>query len=324
MRNALIDAFEPIYWFTKIFGFYVPRYRVNSIIEPIEHSVKTQSETKRKNKTEKSNLILQERRKFPFSIASLIHVCIVLTINVCILYHFGDPRPFLRATNIPIINYGLWLLIECNMALSEWMTIFSLVHFSIGPIQPKYSIVCVAAILFVIINMALYRCTWHLWSKYERIDRELKLKFGVYIPYGIVAKYEQTSFGIRRWRVTFHRTEIIYFHLIFPQFAFLYAVRIACTILVWMQTYRHWTGHCDCWSCRGIIGWVLEIVSHTIATVAHHTLCIHLHCERERERCVGYVHLFVSVFNTTVWLCEYDFGAIVVQRTTIWCIWICE
>lgn len=44
---------------------------------------------------------------------------VVLLIQLFILYLNGDPRPFLRATNKTIINYGLWLQIESAMLLSE-------------------------------------------------------------------------------------------------------------------------------------------------------------------------------------------------------------
>lgn len=130
------------------------------------------------------------RNKFPFSILSLIHVSIVLIIDVFILYLNGDPRPFLRATNTTIINYGLWLLIEISLLLGEWANLcqnqnvvlnFFVSVFHFHRLRRK-------AILFLVHNIALYKYTWQLWSKCECIDRDLKLNFGIYIPYGLAAK----------------------------------------------------------------------------------------------------------------------------------------
>lgn len=195
MLNATntFDAFEPIYWFIKAFGFYASRYRVsisNSIWKACSmHIVREMIYSHLRP----WKLIFEFHPPYlhkdarPISIfgfeshsrgASVDHQFVRIlserrseAIFACNKYNHHQ----LRSVAANRKRHGI-----------EWVSphhkICIVSHFNFPPVH------CIAAILFLIANMALYRYTWQLWAKYECVDRDLKLNFGIYIPYGIFAK----------------------------------------------------------------------------------------------------------------------------------------
>lgn len=202
------------------------------------------------------------RNKFPFSIPSVVHVSIVLIIDLFILYLNGDPRPFLRATNTTIINYGLWLQIEISLLLGECEFVSkskqcrhlpfpSIATCSHSVSRPQYCIIQIH--MATVVQMRMHRSWfeiefWHLHP----------------VRSGGKVRMSTHRSGSRR---NLHNN--IFSPMIFP---FSRCARGQTHIRCAFPS-AHWNG-------RGDVHRVLQPVGNTESTVTAYNMRVHLHHKR--------------------------------------------
>lgn len=109
--RTIYDAFKPMYYFSKTFGFWLNSYKVIDLLLLLSINLQIA----------RFSPICIKRSDPEFSIGSLIHLILMSLIYFGLLIINANPESYHKATNSHILNYGLWSQTTISMGLGKFM-----------------------------------------------------------------------------------------------------------------------------------------------------------------------------------------------------------